>query len=447
MVVLAFENALEAGDGVFQRHILAGGVGEHFRHGKRLRQELRDAPRPADGLLVLVGKLVHAENRDDVLEFLVALQHRLHAAGHIVVLLADDEGVELPRGGVERVHRRVNAKRGDIPGQHHLGVEVGEGGGGRGVGEVVRGDVDRLHRSDRARLGRGDALLQGAHFLGEGRLVAHGRRHAPEQRRHFGSGERVAVDVVDEEQHVAALVAELLGHRQAAQRHPQAVAGRLVHLAVHHRHLGFALEVDDAGFLHLVIEIVAFPGALADTGENRQPAVFGGDVVDQLEHVHGLADTGAAEQAHLAALGEGADEVDNLDAGFEQFVGDGQLLVARGLGVDRHALLFTDGAALVDGAAEHVHDAAEGFHPHGNRHRPAGVGDHQAPAQPLGAAEGDGAHHAVAELLLHFEGDVAVVDGEGVEHLGNTFPLELHVDDRADDLYDSTATHVFDPCA
>ena len=47
----------------------------------------------------------------------------------------------------------------------------------------------------------------------------------------------IPVDVVDEEQHVTALVAEVLGHREAGQRDAQPVARRLVHLAVDHRHL------------------------------------------------------------------------------------------------------------------------------------------------------------------------------------------------------------------
>jgi hypothetical protein len=37
----------------------------------------------------------------------------------------------------------------------------------------------------------------------------------PEQRRHLGPGQREAVDVVDEEQDVAAFVAEALGHGEA----------------------------------------------------------------------------------------------------------------------------------------------------------------------------------------------------------------------------------------
>ena len=40
--------------------------------------------------LVLVGELVDAEDGDDVLQVLVALQDALDALGHVVVLLADD---------------------------------------------------------------------------------------------------------------------------------------------------------------------------------------------------------------------------------------------------------------------------------------------------------------------------------------------------------------------
>jgi hypothetical protein len=164
-------------------------------------------------------QLVHAEDRDDVLQRLVALQDPLHVAGHLVVLFADDRRVEDARGRVERVHGRVDAELGDRARQNGRGVEVGEGRGRRRVGQVVRGHVDGLHRGDRALLGRGDALLHRAHVGGQRRLVAHRRGDAAQQRRHLGARLREAEDVVDEEQHVGAgLVAELLGQRQAGQR-------------------------------------------------------------------------------------------------------------------------------------------------------------------------------------------------------------------------------------
>ena len=231
---------------------------------------------------------------------------------------------------------------GDVARQHGGGVQVGEGGGGRRVGQVVGGHVDRLHRGDRALVGRGDALLQVAHLGGQGRLIAHGRGDTAQQRRHFRAGLGEAEDVVDEEQHVLAFdVAEIFRLGEAGQRDAGAGARRLVHLAVDQGALGaFGRAVllgvhVDVGLDHLVIEVVAFAGALADAGQHRIAAVGLGDVVDQLLHGHGLADAGAAEQADLAALGVGAEQVDDLDAGDQDFRRGRLLGEGRGLAVDR----------------------------------------------------------------------------------------------------------------
>jgi hypothetical protein len=83
------------------------------------------------------------------------------------------------------------------------------------VGEVVGRHVDRLHRGDGSLVRRGDALLQLAHLGRECRLVADGARHPAEQRRYLRAGLDEPEDVVDEEQHVLALIAEVLRHRQA----------------------------------------------------------------------------------------------------------------------------------------------------------------------------------------------------------------------------------------
>src|SRR5690606_40011664 len=61
---------------------------------------------------------VHPEDGDDVLQFLVALEDRLHALGAIVVYVAHDGGGEDAAGGIQRVHRGVNAQLGDLPAQH-----------------------------------------------------------------------------------------------------------------------------------------------------------------------------------------------------------------------------------------------------------------------------------------------------------------------------------------
>src|SRR5262245_12585181 len=81
VIVLAVAKSLEALDGVGQLDEGAGPAGEHLGNMERLRQEALDLARAGDGDLVLLRQLVHAENGDDVLKRLVALQDLLHAAG------------------------------------------------------------------------------------------------------------------------------------------------------------------------------------------------------------------------------------------------------------------------------------------------------------------------------------------------------------------------------
>src|SRR5690606_14699601 len=113
---------------------------------------------------------------------LVALQRLLDAAGGLVVLLPDDGRGQHAARRVERVHGRVDASLGDRAAQRGGRVEVGERGRRGRVGQVVRGDVDGLHRGNRALGGRGDAFLQRAHVGRQGRLIAHRRRNSAEQR-------------------------------------------------------------------------------------------------------------------------------------------------------------------------------------------------------------------------------------------------------------------------
>jgi hypothetical protein len=63
-----------------------------------------------------------------------------------------------------------------------------------------------------------------------------------------------------------------------------------------------------------------------DAAERRQAAVLLGEVVDELLDEDGLADAGAAEQADLAALGVGREQVDDLDARLEHLGGRREVL-------------------------------------------------------------------------------------------------------------------------
>ena len=319
---------------------------------------------------------------------------------------------------------------------------MGERGRRRRIGQVVGRHVDRLHRGDRALVGGGDALLQRAHVGRERRLITHRRRNAAEQRRHFRAGLREAEDVVDEEQHVLALIAEIFRDGEAGQADAGARAGRLVHLAEHQRAFGAfgrarMRVLVHAGFDELVIEVVAFAGTLADAGEHRITAVRLGDVVDQFLNQHGLADAGAAEQADLAALGIRREQVHDLDAGDENFRFGRLLGIERRVGVDRAPVHRLDRAGFVDRLADDVDDAAEQAGADRHRDRQAGIGDFLAAHQTFGDVHRDGAHRRFAEMLRHFEHQTiaAVIGLERIQDR-RQIALELHVDDGADHLGD-----------
>src|SRR5258706_149213 len=230
MIVLAFAKPAETLDGVGEVDELARRAGEDFGNMERLRQEALDLARARHRDLVLFRELVHAENGDDVLQRFVTLQALLNHARGIVMLLADNERGEHARCRVERIHCRIDAFFRNRAAQHRGGVQMRERGCRRRVGQVIGRHVDRLHRGDRTLVGGGDAFLQRAHVGGERRLIAHRRWNAAEQRRHFRAGLRETEDVVDEEQHVLALIAEILGDGETGEADAGAGAGRLVHL-------------------------------------------------------------------------------------------------------------------------------------------------------------------------------------------------------------------------
>ena len=301
---------------------MPGNAGELLGHVERLREELLDLAGAGHRELVFVGQFVDAQNGDDVLQILVALQHSLHQLGGVVVVVAQDDRIENARRGSQRIDRRINAQCRDVAREVRRRVEVRERRRRSRIGVVVGGHVDRLHRCDGSVLRGRDALLQFAHFGCQVGLVAHGGRHAAQQRRHFRTGLCETENIVDEQQHVLVFfVAEIFGDGQPGQAHTQARSGRLGHLTVDQRALGLGVvvRIDDARFLHFQPQIVAFAGALAHAGEDRHAAVLHGDVVDQLHDDDGLADARAAEQSDLAAAQIRLEQVDHLDAGLEHF--------------------------------------------------------------------------------------------------------------------------------
>ena len=217
---------------------------------------------------------------------------------------------------------------------------------------------------------------------------------------------------------------------------------RLVHLAVDQRRL-----VDDLALLHLEPEVVALAGALADAGEDREPAVLGGDVVDQLHDEDGLADAGAAEEADLAAAGVGRQQVDDLDAGLEGL--DRHVLIDElGLGtVDRPPLGVLDFAHFVNGLADDVHDPAEGAFPDRNGDMVPGIHSLHPAHEAVGGVHGHAPHDVIAQVLGDLDDQVSflVVDG-GVGYPDRVIDLrkhrgEVYIHNGADNLNNPAFVH------
>lgn len=288
---------------------------------------------------------------------------------------------------------------------------------------------------------RGDALLQEAHLVGQVRLVSHGRGHAAQQRGDLGTGLREAEDVVDEEQHVLLLhVTEVLRHGQSREGDAQTRSRRLVHLAEHEGGL-----IEDTRLFHLVDEVVALTGALADTGEHRDTTVVLRDALDHLLDEDRLADTGATEQTDLSTQHVRGEEVDRLDAGLEHGGLRLELVEVRSLAVDRPALGDLDGLAglEVQDLADHVEDLALGDVADGDRDGLTGVAHLLAADDAVGRLQGDGANEVVAEVLCDLERDLdrLVADRDRglqrVVDVGDRVVRELDVDNRTVDACDA----------
>ena len=351
--------------------------------------------------------------------------------------VADDLGRQDRRRRRQRVDRRVDPERSDLPAQLGRGVEVRERRERRRVRVVVGRHVHRLQRRDRVALRRRDALLELAHLVGQRRLVAHRRGHPPEQRRHLRARLHEPEDVVDEQEHVLVLhVAEVLGDGQRGQPDAEADTGRLVHLPEDQRRF-----VDHTGLLHFDPEVGALACALADSREHRHAAVLRGDTVDHLEDDDRLAHSGTAEHADLAAADVRLEQVDHLDAGLEHLAAwlelaeRGRLSVDVPVVVDLRQLVGGD----VERLPEHVEHVAEDAVPDRHLQAVTEVAHLRAPAETVGGLHADGPHPVVADLLgdlgddangLALELDLHL---DGVVDLRQSVGRELDVDDRAGD--------------
>jgi len=94
VVVVAINDAIKPADRFGQRNVFTGRIRKDLCNEERLREKLLNFAGTINDLLVFLGQLIHTQNGNDVLQFLVALQYRLHTTRTVVVFLANDQRVE-----------------------------------------------------------------------------------------------------------------------------------------------------------------------------------------------------------------------------------------------------------------------------------------------------------------------------------------------------------------
>ena len=148
---------------------------------------------------------------------------------------------------------------------------MSKGRGGSRIGQIIRRNVNGLHRRDRALFRRSNTLLQFAHLGCQVRLVSHGARHTSKKRGHLRTCLSKAEDVVNEEKRIGALlVTEKFGDGKRRQSYSQTRSWGLGHLPVDQRgfRLGGIARRNNAGLAHFEPQVITLAGTLANTPEH-----------------------------------------------------------------------------------------------------------------------------------------------------------------------------------
>ncbi len=281
---------------------------------------------------------------------------------------------------------------------------MAKGGCRSGVCEVISRHVHGLNGSDGSVFGGSDSLLHGAHIGSEGRLVSNGRRDTSEKCGDFGTRLCKAEDIVDKEEDVLFfLVAEVFGLGKSGETDACTSSRRFVHLSVNQGDFGVSVKVDDTGFDHFVVEVIAFTCTFSDTGEDGKAAMSFGDIVDEFHNEDGFSDTGTAEESDFSAFRVGGEEVDDFNAGDELFCFCGLVGESWGQGVDGSLGSGFDFASFVDGFSNDIHDASQGFFSDGDGDGFPGSGDFLSSYESFCCIHGDTADGIFAEVLCDFE--------------------------------------------
>ena len=170
--------------------------------------------------------------------------------------------------------------------------------------------------------------------------------------------------------------------------------------------------------------------------------MFLGNVVDEFLDEHGLAHAGTAEQADLAALQVGFQQVDHLDSRGQDLLGGGQVLEFRGFAVNGKGALLGKAAQAVDGIARDVQHAPADLGAYRHRDRRMRIGGFHATLQAVRGIHRHASDRILPDMLLNLDDEHAaarpghlqcIVDARKFL-LCSAVQFEMDIDHRPDHL-------------
>ena len=154
------QNPLAAIERILHAHLFSLETTKLLRSKERLRQKAFQPTRPANRQPIVRGELVQAKHRHDIFQRLILRKRLANLLRQRIVPLTHDarschRGIRL-----QQIDRRIETLACPLAGQHDRRAQMPKDMLRCRIGEVVRWNVYRLNRCDRARMGIGDPLFQ-----------------------------------------------------------------------------------------------------------------------------------------------------------------------------------------------------------------------------------------------------------------------------------------------
>jgi peptide chain release factor 1 len=442
VVILTIADTLEAINSLLKRAELTEHTSEDLSDLEGLRHETLDLTSALDNNDIIITKLIHTKNGNDILERLVLLKKLLNTTSDIVVLGTNDRRLKHTRGRVEGVDSGVDTELRDSTRKHSSGIKVSEGGSGSRIGKIISRDIDGLDGGNGTLKSGGNTLLKHTEIGSKSGLVTDSGGDTTKKGRHLGTSLSETENVINEEKHILALlITEVLSNSKTGKSNTSTSTRGLVHLTVDKSSLRTGLaDLNDTSLNHFTVKIVTLTSTLTDTDEDGVTTMSLSNVVNQLHDEDSLTDTGTTEKTDLTTTSIGGKKIDDLNTSDEKLLLSRELAESRALTVNRILLLVIDRTALIDGLTKDVHDTTESTRADRDHDREAGIVTRLATGKVISKIHGNATDGVVTDVHGNLENktDIEVLDLKSVENSRNVTLSELDINDGTDNLSDLT---------